>query len=84
MSTATIKLYASLAERLPPDAKDNAVRVDLAEGATVSSTLGELKVPEALCHLVLLNGIFVPPGERKTAPIAEGDVVSVWPPVSGG
>ncbi len=84
MSTATIKLYASLAARLPPDAKDNAVRVDLAEGATVSSTLAELKVPETLCHLVLLNGIFVPPGERKTAAIVEGDVVSVWPPVSGG
>ena len=84
MSMATIKLYASLAARLPSDAEDNALRVELAEGATIGSVLAELKVPEALCHLVLLNGAFVPPGERNTTLLAEGDVVSVWPPVSGG
>jgi len=33
---------------------------------------------------VLLNGIFVPPSQRESTAIAEGDVVSVWPPVAGG
>ena len=84
MRKITVQLFASLAEHLPAGAKENAVQIDLTESATVSSTLAELSVPEELCHLVLLNGIFILPNQRKTATIAEGDVVSVWPPVSGG
>jgi molybdopterin converting factor small subunit len=75
MRKVTVKLFASLAEHLPHDAKDS---------ATISSTLAEFSVPEELCHLVLLNGIFISPSQRKTTAIADGDVVSVWPPVSGG
>ncbi|MDX1425799.1 MAG: MoaD/ThiS family protein [Kiloniellales bacterium] len=84
MTKATIKLFASLGEYLPPGAKQNAVEVRLAEGTTVAGALADLGVPEGLCHLVLVNGIFVPPGQRKSATIAEGDVLSVWPPVAGG
>ena len=84
MRKVTVKLFASLSEHLPAGAKDNAAQINLADGATIGSTLASLSVPEELCHLVLLNGIFVPPGQRKTAAITEGDVVSVWPPVAGG
>jgi MoaD family protein len=34
--------------------------------------------------VVLLNGKNVPPGSRKHARLAEGDEVSIFPPVSGG
>ena len=84
MRNVTVKLFASLAEHLPADAEDNSVQINLADSATVSSALAELRVPEELCHLVLLNGIFVSPSQRNTTAIAEGDVISVWPPVSGG
>jgi sulfur carrier protein len=84
MTKATIKLFASLGEHLPPGAKQNAIEVRLANGSTIGSALAELGVPEALCHLVLLNGIFVPPSQRPNTAVAEGDVVSVWPPVAGG
>ena len=84
MTKATIKLFASLSEYLPPGAKYNAVEVKLENGTTIAAALADMKVPEGLCHLVLLNGIFVPPGQRPTTQIGEGDVVSVWPPVAGG
>ena len=84
MTIATLKLFASLSEFLPAGAKYNAVEVRLENGTTVASLLAEMRVPEGLCHLVLLNGIFVPPGRRDSTAIAEGDVVSVWPPVAGG
>lgn len=84
MMNATIKLFASLSEHLPPGAKQNAIQVRLRNGTTIGAALADLRVPEAMCHLVLLNGIFVPPAQRPTTAIAEGDVVSVWPPVAGG
>ena len=84
MRNATVKLFGSLSERLPAGTIDNAVRINLTEGATINWALAELKVPEELCHLVLLNGVFVPPSRRKTEALADGDVLSVWPPVSGG
>ena len=84
MTKATIKLFASLSEFLPAGAKYNAVEVKLENGTTIGSVLADMHVPEGLCHLVLLNGIFVPPSQRDGTCIAEGDVVSVWPPVAGG
>ena len=84
MTKATIKLFASLGEHLPPGAKYNAVEVRLENGTTIGEALAGLKVPERLCHLVLLNGIFVPPSKRQSTAITEGDIVSVWPPVAGG
>ena len=84
MTKATIKLFASLGDYLPPGAKYNAVEVKLPNGTTIGTALADMSVPEGLCHLVLLNGIFVPPSRRPSTAIAEGDVVSVWPPVAGG
>lgn len=84
MAQVTVKLYASLAIHLPSQAKDNAIRIGLPPDATVGAALAELRVPKERCHLVLLNGVFVPPAQRTTAALVDGDTVAAWPPVAGG
>ena len=37
-----------------------------------------------LVHLVLVNGVFVPPDERAGKCLDNGDVLAVWPPIAGG
>ena len=80
----TFKLFASLAPYLPPDAVQNAVELDLEEGTTVDQVLDGSRAPRQMCHLVLVNGFFVPPGERATKVLADGDTLAAWPPVAGG
>jgi sulfur carrier protein ThiS len=41
-------------------------------------------MPPKLVHLVLVNGVYVPPEERATRTLAPGDVLAIWPPVAGG
>ena len=84
MATATVKLYASLGSYLPSGADKNAIRLTLPVEATVMSTLEQLHVPQERCHLVLINGEFVPPGARASHVIRDGDTLAVWPPVAGG
>jgi sulfur carrier protein ThiS len=40
-------------------------------------------VPLGQVHLVLVNGVFVPPSVRDN-PLSEGDELAVWPAVAGG
>lgn len=84
MAQVTVKLFASLGDYLPSGAKEHATSLDLGEDATIMRALEILKVPQEQCHLVLLNGIFVPPSKRLGANISEGDTIAVWPPVAGG
>lgn len=85
MTNATLKLYASLGDYLPPSAKKNAVKIQLEDGeATVTAALAKFKVPMEKCHLVLINGIFVPPSQRASHAVNEGDTIAAWPPVAGG
>lgn len=84
MAKVTVKLYASLADYLPAGAKDNAIRITMPEPGTIGAAIKSLRVPEGRCHLVLLNGIFVPPSNRPTAALSDGDTIAIWPPVAGG
>ncbi|MEE8351138.1 MAG: MoaD/ThiS family protein [Rhodospirillales bacterium] len=58
--------------------------MDVADGATVGAVLKQLKLPPEVCHLVLVNGVFVQPGARDNHALAGGDHLAVWPPVAGG
>lgn len=80
----TVKLYALLGRYLPRGAVGNVAAFEVERGATPLAVLGRLGVPAEHCHLVLVNGEFVPPGERAVRPLGEGDVLAVWPPVAGG
>ncbi len=78
------KLYAGLGDYLPADAVDNTVELEVDEGITPNALIDRFQVPRRLAHLVLRNGLFMPPGERDSTPLAEGDTLAIWPPVAGG
>ena len=80
-----LKLYASLADYLPAEArKAHRLDLDLPSGTTVSDVIGQQALPLKMCHLVLVNGHFVPPAERASRQLAAGDELAIWPPVAGG
>jgi sulfur carrier protein ThiS len=81
----TFKLYASLGEHLPHGKRQgNAMTLDVAPGATILEVIAPFTLPMKLVHLVLVNGVFVPPEERATRALSEGDVLAIWPPIAGG
>ena len=81
----TFKLYASLTSYLPPERQPgNAVEIDVAHGASVAEIIAPFNLPLKLVHLVLINGAFVPPDQRATRALVEGDVLAIWPPIAGG
>jgi thiamine biosynthesis protein ThiS len=78
------KLYAGLMAYLPPGAIDHAVSVKITEGTTLFDLMDRYHVPREQAHLVVCNGLFVPPSQRETYRLKDGDVVALWPPVAGG
>ena len=81
----TFKLYASLTQYLPADARrSNQVPLDIAEGTPIAKIIEPFGLPEKLVHLVLVNGVYVPPAQRLSYVPKEGDVLAIWPPIGGG
>ena len=80
----TLKLYASLSEFLPENAVKNVAEIIIEPGLDLRGILDYYGVPGEQCHLVLVNGVYVPPSERKGYMLSELDVLAVWPPVAGG
>ena len=82
---ATLKLFATLSKYLPAEAqKSRFVELELESGTTFVEVIARFRIPPELCSLVLINGVFVPPAERTTRILTEGDIVAIWPPVGGG
>jgi sulfur carrier protein ThiS len=81
----TFKLYASLTDYLPADKRSsNLMSLDIAPEATIADIIAPFNLPMKLVHLVLINGVYVPPEERATKTLVEGDVLAIWPPIAGG
>ncbi len=81
----TVKLYASLSEYLPKDARrEHSLCLEFSESATLSTVVDSMQLPRDLIHLVLLNGVYVEPEARAETPLSDGDAVAVWPPIAGG
>jgi len=81
----TFKLYASLTDYLPAEARtSNRVELDVPADATIASIIEPYGLPIKLVHLVLVNGVYVPPEQRASRTFVEGDVLAIWPPIAGG
>jgi sulfur carrier protein ThiS len=78
------KLFATLTDYLPAEREGNVIELDLAEGTTVQEVIDRYRVPDKSAHLVLVNGLFIPPSARRTRALAENDELAVWPPIAGG
>jgi len=81
----TLKLFASLAVHLPAGARSShKVDLDVDPGITVLDVIRRQGVPEALCAIVLIDGVWVARPDRTTRALAEGQVLAIWPPIAGG
>ena len=81
----TFKLFAMLQDYLPLEARqDNALALDLPEGTTVQQLIERFTLPQKSCHLVLIDGNFVPPAERQGRVLKDGETLAIWPPIAGG
>ncbi|MEY4747797.1 MAG: hypothetical protein RIQ60_11 [Pseudomonadota bacterium] len=81
----TFKLYASLTDYLPPEQRvGNRMSLDVPDGSTIAQIIEPFNLPMKYVHLVLINGVFVPPAERASRSLVAGDTLAIWPPIAGG
>ena len=81
----TFKLFASLTDYLPPEARtSNVMALNVPADASISTIIAPFGMPEKLVHLVLVNGTYIAPGQRASKTLTEGDVLAIWPPIAGG
>lgn len=75
-----LRLFATLGQYLPPDADGDGVTLALPDGATLSTALGSLRIPPAEEYVIVVNGAH----RERDARLADGDEVTLFPPLSGG
>jgi sulfur carrier protein ThiS len=80
----TLKLFALLSGYLPDGATRNQVELSVPANSTPTSIMSSLRLPIALCALVVINGTFVHVADRATRRLVDGDVLAIWPPIAGG
>ena len=81
----SLKLYASLTEHLPAEARrGNRVELEVPEGTYILQLIEPYALPPKLVHLVLVNGVYIQPEQRTSHVLVDGDVLAIWPPIAGG
>ncbi len=75
-----VRLLATLAAYRPAGSPRDGVILDLPPDATVASAMGALGIPATLECLRVVNGLDA--GEDR--PLADGDVLTLCPPLVGG
>lgn len=81
----TLKLYATLSDYLPDEARTtNALHLDVDARMTIDALMRDFHLPQKLCHLVLVDGLFVAPAQRASRVLKEGETLAIWPPIAGG
>ena len=75
-----VRLFATLARYLPNDHDAGTTIVDVADDSTVADLAHSLGIPEDLARIALVNDRDATDDRR----LAEGDVVTLFPPLAGG
>lgn len=80
----TVRLFAMLRSKLPPDSNGEEMELELEEGATPQTVIEQLQIPPELANLVMVDGTHLLKEEIRSRTLQAGDVVSIFPPVAGG
>ncbi len=75
-----VQLYAILSKYLPKNANNKTAILEVAEGTSVQEVLRGLTIPENMPKILLVNGR----NAEMDRVLAEGDTVSIFPPIAGG
>jgi molybdopterin converting factor small subunit len=78
--TVEVRLFATLAQFLPPGSTAGTAVLDVADGATIADVTRSLGISPTLDCVVLLNGANV----EADAGLRGGDVIDIFPPLAGG
>lgn len=78
--TVEVRLFATLAQFLPPGSRDGSAVLDVPEEATIDVVTRRLGIPPGLDRVLLLNGSETDAGQR----LRSGDVIDIFPPLAGG
>ena len=74
---------SSLMEYLPDSAVNAKFDIESDNSLTANTVLNQVKIPQELVQVVMVNGEFLPPGSRDN-PLNNGDSLTVWPSIQGG
>lgn len=73
-----ISMYATL-KQYAPGGQGN-FELKLASGATVKTLIEQLKIPQTVAKVILINGRLADDGTR----LADADKITIFPPIEGG
>jgi len=76
----TVKLFATLRDFLPKNSDGKSCRVEIDENTTIKQIITQLKLPEEIPKIILVNGL----NGSIDQTLKDGDVLSIFPPVAGG
>jgi len=80
MLTVQVRLFATLRRHFPDLKLGEAMSVELPDGATVGQLIAHLGLPPEEVKTVFVNNLI----RDMESPLADGDVVGIFPPVGGG
>jgi molybdopterin converting factor small subunit len=75
-----VKLHGSLRKYLPAGSAENAVEVDMPDGATVADAVSRLAIPPAHTKMMVSGNEQLEP----TAVLRDGQELNLFPPLAGG
>jgi sulfur carrier protein ThiS len=75
-----VRAFATLTGFLPSPRSGTTSFLDLPDGSTVRDVAGALGIPDKISMVVLVNGAHAEAGRI----LAQGDIVTLFPPLVGG
>ena len=75
-----VRLFATLATYLPDESDGRSATLEIPDGGMVGDVVRSLGIPEDTLFITMING-------RDAAldqPLADGNVLSLFPPLAGG